>query len=417
MEYLQAVQALAFEKYDSLLELEEFRIRFHNKRFRKHFDDWCERTPNYVLCLFCNPGFCVCVHRITSALVSLHALFFTRCFYQAWGYICDLVSNSEFCDMMDKPIFMDAIKDLNERYPIDDLVKMFRTPGFCTNIVSPSFRVAFRKFEYKMGNIASPISNPWFVSRLLCHEFVQYTDWLCQVFGRSNTTRMLSCPEFCEFMETKERIHDVVAMFGICETAKLFSSTQFYANRHFDPRVLVLKFGKVGASKLLRKSHYLQHVDHIIYILGSSCLAQQVLCTKWFIMNTDAIQTLVGWVGSKCATSLLLQEFFVLRMSDHGFLKHLRLLLDACGSAQHICNIMKCVCLHIAESDFVTKLCALLQSVGPEIVLLVVQSPHFSELGLGYVCEFAKSLTYSESVLILGSTVLRDRLLAQFCSP
>jgi hypothetical protein len=311
--------------------------------------------------------------------------------------------------MMDKPIFLDALKDLNERYPISDLVKMFRTLGFCKMIISS--RAEFRKLEYRMGNITSMMSNPDFVARFLCQDFMVNVSWICGVFGTSNAARMLACPKLCERIAHRAQIHKFVEMFGVCETAKLFSSDQFYENSQYDPIPLVQKFGKVGASKLLRKSPHLQHVDQVLSLLGSSYIARQVLCTKWFIMNTEAIQTLVSWVGSQRATSLLLQEYFVVRMSDCCFLRHFRLLLDAGINSHHVTADM---CIHMEKLEFVDRLCTLLHSVGPDIVSLIVRSPHFSEPALAYVCELAKSLTYSESALIFGSAVLRDRLLAQF---
>ncbi len=345
-----------------LLKSPEFASRITDPSFRARFEWYSQECGDYVVRLFVNPGFCMFLHNLEfqKHLDCIRGLFASRHPGDAWNHICELLQNQEFCECAQSNKIVFAIQEINDRYPIGDVLKLFTTPGFCKAITDLKFRACFRKLEFELGNI---------VEMFACSEFIQNIHALqplipnyVRVFGKLAVVTIFSCPEFCRRGDSCNQ--DLVTQFGQVQAAKLLASSKFYTN-HIYSNALVGKFGVVLASKLLRKSNH----------------CQEALDYPWAINKTNAVKLLccdtlaeVGWatnlLGENYAVKLLLQDSFRVRVSDPIFQQSCDCLAYACGSRLYAFQLLKVdeICARLDQSDFCARLCELIYQKGPNAV-------------------------------------------------
>jgi hypothetical protein len=371
--------------YHCLLENISFAIRFRDAKFREVFWLWCENHVDYVIRLFCNPGFVLHIENLEFSiqLDKICKLLSERHFHQAMNHICTLVSNFEFCVNLTNPNFFIVFEMLNQMYPLGDVLTMFTCRGFCNQIVNPVFYLYFQKFR----NPVPLFSSFGFISNILQPG---YFDHVQKIFHQFKSYDMFTCQAFClKSREFQEQMNELVRLFGIEKTIVLLKSEVI--SKHildcdfFSVIRKVISIFGTNCCKLLSKSYeYLRTrsndeiVQSWVNLFGTS-KTSKLLRNSLLIQNLTRVKEFVNLLTIDKVYQLLRKSIaFVARIESDVFFKQVESLRKFHSiNTLYTLLLTTHICVKIEDSEFSNDLHRLLVWIGDYHACQFLCDEHF----------------------------------------
>ncbi len=364
--------------YECLLKTLVFAIHYRDAKFRAVFWLWCEHHPNFVILLFCNPGFVIHIQNLEFSffLDKILKLLTERHFHQAINHICSFVSNYEFCVYLTHPRFFLVFETLNQTYPLGDLISMFTTRGFCKQIVNDTFYLYFQKFSRSTFQVQL-FSSPAFISMLFTLGYMEHVE---KMKHRFKTYRLFTCQAFCFYsIQCETQINELQSLFGMEYTIKLLGSECISKNllsQEFFPIVhkIISIFGHLkDCCKLLSvsyehlKSCYNDQILTICVDIFKPRKASKLLCkSELFVLHFHCIQKFVNLLTMDKVYRLLKHSIaFLARVEDNEFFNQIKKLRQF-HSIETVYKLLSTrhICVKIENHEFSHDLNQLLLQIG-----------------------------------------------------